>query len=140
MRNFPAKVPVLPDFFHVKTDYEPPPVTAATPLEALAINFMNWYNITFIGATRFGAALGIISGALWSCSLIRSYPRIARLSAGLVGGALVGSRLAQILGPFPRTFIVVTICGAAIGALTLALTPNKDRIPPLPEDLPGVSS
>ena len=136
MRNFPSRVPVLPDFFHVRTNYEPPPVTATTPLEALAINFMNWYNITFIGATRFGAALGVISGALWSCSLLKSYPRVARFTAGLLAGALIGSRLAQILGPFPRTFIAVTICGAALGALTVTITPSKDHIPPLPEEVP----
>jgi len=132
MRNFPSRVPVLPDFFHTKTDYQAPPVTAATPLEAMAIDFMNWYNITFIGATRFGSALGIIAGAIWSCSLVRVYPRAARLCAGLVAGAFIGSRLAQILGPFPRTFIVATICGATLGALSMALPPS--RIPPLPED------
>ncbi len=139
MRNYPASVHVVPDFFHTRTDYEPPPVTASTPLEALAMNIMNWYNMTFLGATRFGSGLGTIAGAFWSLSMVRSYPRLARLLAGLVGGAVIGSRLAQILGPFPKTFILATICGAALGALTMALTPDKDRIPPLPEDDPEVS-
>lgn len=137
MRNYPASVQVVPDFFHVRTDYEPPPVIASSALDEFALKIMNWYNMTFLGATRFGSGLGAIAGGLWSLSMVRSFPKPARLAAGLVGGALIGSRLAQILGPFPKTFIASIICGGIAGATIMALMPAQDRIPPLPDDEPA---
>lgn len=139
MRHFPAPVPVLPDFFHSRTRYEPPPSGAVTPLEALATSIINWYNLTFIGATRFGSGLGIIAGGIWSLTLVKGFPRVARVLAGLIGGALIGGRLALMLGSFPRTFLGSTICGALIGALIMMLVSDQKHIPELPDVGPRCS-
>jgi hypothetical protein len=136
MRYFPAPVPVLPDFLHTKSRYVPPAASASAPLESLAVAVMNWYNLTFIGATRFGSGLGMLAGAIWALAVVGStrarYPAAARAVAGLLGGAFIGGRLALMLGSFPRTLLWGTICGALIGAAMLAAG-ARESIPELPE-------
>lgn len=136
MRCFPAPVPVLPDFLQTTSRYVPPAASAAGPLEGLAVAVMNWYNLTFIGATRFGSGLGGLAGAILALALVGSararYPAVARVVAGLLGGAFIGGRLALMLGSFPRTFLWGTICGAVTGAAMLAAS-ARESIPELPE-------
>ena len=76
---------------------------------------LKWYNLTFIGAARYGSGLGIFIGAYLALASLRSRVLPAKVVAASVAGAFVGARLFLMVTSEPKMFLA----GAFVGSVLL---------------------
>lgn len=93
---------------------------------------INWYNVTFVGGTRFGSGLGWMIGAFIAMGYFKERSLTARTLAGVVAGAEIGLRFALNLGSGVPLFLVGLSLGAVIGGLYMGLATTPSNIDGLP--------
>lgn len=92
---------------------------------------LKWYNLTFIGAARYGSGLGIFIGAYLALASLRSRVLPAKVVAACLAGAFVGARLFLMVTSEPKMFLA----GACVGAVMLAsltIWQGGEQAPDLP--------
>lgn len=101
-------------------------------LFGFAEDFINWYNVTFRSAARFGSGLGIIGGAFFCLSAVKSYSPVPRFVVGLAAGALIGARAIMMVTSDVPFFFAGGVIGALVTGGYLALAGGALAVPPLP--------
>lgn len=110
--------------------------TGDTLLRSLA-DIIDWYNLNFRGATRFGSGLGLIAGAFMAMNLFSDKGIVSRTVAGALAGASIGARSVLMLGSGAPLFLLGFILGSIAGALYMMLCAGPPKFEALPlEKLP----
>lgn len=133
LRAYGSGISLFPYFDHSHFQAEPFRRQTAGSLLGVVEDVINWYNLNFRGATRFGSGLGLIFGAFVAMGLFNGKNLPSRLTAGAIGGAAIGARSVLMLGSGAPLFLVGLSLGALVGILYMGLCAGKAKIPPLPE-------
>ncbi len=94
-------------------------------------SMLKWYNLTFIGAARYGSGLGIFIGAYFALVSLSNRVLAARVAAALVAGSLVGARLFLMVTSEPKMFIAGACIGAGLFAGVTIWNSRQEHIPDL---------
>ncbi|MBX9878502.1 MAG: hypothetical protein K2Y22_08585 [Candidatus Obscuribacterales bacterium] len=94
-------------------------------------SMLKWYNLTFIGAARYGSGLGIFIGAYFALVSLSSRVLAARVAAAIVAGSLVGARLFLMVTSEPKMFIAGACIGAGLFAGVTIWHSRQEHIPDL---------
>jgi hypothetical protein len=129
MRNYGSGMPVIPQLTN-------------TPVQALAVassenhavidSFITWYNFTFLGAARFGNALGIVLGGICVLCTLRHYSLIEKYIATALIGLLIGGRVGLLISSSSHIFVGGSVIGVLVGALSTFILRQADYVPDLP--------
>lgn len=99
-------------------------------------NALKWYNLTFIGAARYGSGLGIFIGAYLALTSVSERSLPAKVVAALIAGAFVGARLFLMVTSEPKMFLAGAIFGSLLFVAYTIFDGRQEKLP----DLPTVSS
>lgn len=95
-------------------------------------SFLKWYNLTFIGAARYGSGIGIFIGAYFALSAVAEYKLSAKITASLIAGAFVGARLFLMVTSEPKMFLAGAILGALVFVAYRVFDSRQEKLPDLP--------
>ncbi len=95
-------------------------------------SMLKWYNLTFIGAARYGSGLGIFIGAYFALISVRDRVLPARIVAAVLAGAFVGARLFLMVTSEPKMFLAGVILGAILFAAWSIWNSRQENLPDLP--------
>jgi hypothetical protein len=98
-------------------------------------SMIKWYNLTFIGAARYGSGLGIFIGAYLALMSISNRALAARVVAAYIAGGLVGARLFLMVTSEPKMFIAGFLLGACLFAGIVVWSNRQEKLPDLPTAL-----
>jgi hypothetical protein len=136
MKSFDSSALILP-FSKLPGEYTSLDTTyGATPSFATSVqSFVQWHNLSFPGASRFGSGIAfiLVPPLLLVWAKERLSQRVLFLPA-LVGGAIVGSRSMLMLSSTPRFFIFGLVTGAVV-TIFFVCRRQRQELPPLPEDI-----
>jgi hypothetical protein len=125
MRNFGSGLPVIPQLSNQ--------ISATTDNHASIIDaVISWHNFTFLGAARFGSALGTFLGVFYALSTLEKFSPQAKFASALIAGLLIGGRLALLLSSQAHIFLFGSITGAIMALVISAILASKKPIEPLP--------
>ena len=96
-------------------------------------SIIDWYNMSFHGATRFGSGLGMIIGPLLSLCMIKNFGSPARAVAGAIAGGIIGSRSILMITSGVSPFLTGLMLGSIIGTLWQIHRNSHKQVPKLPE-------
>jgi hypothetical protein len=132
LRAYGSGISPFPYFDHSVVQAEPFRRQAAGTLLGGIEDLINWYNLNFRGATRFGSGIGLIAGAFIALGLFKGKSTILRLCAGVLAGSLIGARSVLMLGSGAPLFLVGLLTGAVLGAGYMTLCAGPAKIGSLP--------
>lgn len=98
-------------------------------------SMLKWYNLTFIGAARYGSGLGIFIGAYLALVSISNRVLVARVVSAFIAGGFVGARLFLMVTSEPKMFIAGFLLGAFVFVAVCVWDNRKDKLPDLPMTL-----
>ncbi len=132
MRNFGTGLAPLPFLDHGCLQTDTFRRFPAGSFCGVTEDLINWYNVTFCNALRFGSGLGIIGGAFFALSFVRHLGLTARIIAGFMAGALIGARsIMMVTSDVPFFFAGLCLGGVFVGVY-MSLSGDTPRVPPLP--------
>lgn len=129
MRNYGSGQAVLPQL----TPTQLRDVLGESPSPAWTAGaFIDWYNTTFVGAARFGTALGIVMGGFYALGSMTENRFVPKILAAIVVGALIGGRLALLISSSAHLFVWGMILGAIFLAGAVGFLATRPQLPDLP--------
>ena len=134
MRNFGDGLPLLPQLSEMQLASKP--MTSANPFMSLVESFINWYNVTFLGAARFGLALGLVMGGFYALGTLKQHGHAAKIASALIIGALIGGRLALLITSNATVFLFGVLAGSLFFGLAMGVIVSAPQLPALPPAQP----
>jgi hypothetical protein len=132
LRNFGSGLNPFPYFDKAQIQAQPYRIHPAGSLLGSIDDLINWYNVVFRGATRFGSGLGLIAGAFMAMGCASSKAAVCRITTGLLAGGLIGSRSVLMLGSGAPLFLIGLVLGAVLTALYMWICAGPQKIRELP--------
>lgn len=134
LRNFGSGLNPFPYFDKAQIQAQPYRIHPVGTLLGTIDDLINWYNVVFRGATRFGSGIGWIAGAFAAMSPASGKPLACRLTTGLLAGALIGSRSVMMLGSGAPLFLIGLSLGAILAALYMVNCAGPEKFQSLPDE------
>jgi hypothetical protein len=134
MRNFGGGLPLLPQLSEMQLASKP--TASANSFMSLVESFINWYNVTFLGAARFGLALGLVMGGFYALGTLKQHGRAAKIASSVSIGALVGGRVALLITSNATVFLFGVMVGSLLFGLSMGVICSARQLPPLPPAQP----
>lgn len=139
LRNYGTGASALPYFDHLLFQLETFKMHAAGTIIGCIKEGINFYNLTFCGATRFGSGIGFVAGAFIVMGMFKKERLALRITAGAIAGAMIGARSALMFGSGTLVFLVGMSAGFIAGATFMAVDGHLGKALPLPvKRLPSV--
>jgi hypothetical protein len=129
MHNFGTGIPLIPELDRSQFRSSQ---SSASGLIGWLGGLIDLYNYSFLGAARFGSALGLFMGGFYSLALIKGRRLSARVSAGIVVGALMGARLALMITSNATFCLFGIIAGSFVVAVSIFAGEKGNKLPTLP--------
>jgi hypothetical protein len=126
MRNFGDGLPLIPQLSEMQL------AGKSTVSSSLIESFINWYNTTFLGAARFGSALGQVMGGFYALGTIKQRGLATHAVCGAIIGALIGGRFALLITSNASLFVFGILAGSLIIGTAAAMIESAPRVPSLP--------
>lgn len=134
MRNFGDGLPLIPQLSDLQLAAKP--TVSANWFLSLVESFINWYNTTFLGAARFGSALGLVMGGFYALAVVKQHGLQAKVICGAIIGALIGGRLALLITSNASLFVFGLLSGSLIIAISAGFIASAPPVPSLPPAQP----
>jgi hypothetical protein len=134
MRNFGEGLPLIPQLSEMQLASKL--TTCTNPFMSLVESFINWYNVTFLGAARFGSALGLVMGGFYALGTLRQHVPAAKIASAVSIGALIGGRLALLITSNATVFLFGVMADALLFGTAVGVIASAPQLPPLPPAQP----
>lgn len=132
MRSYGSGLPLFPQLL------KPPDNLAGAAGARSCFGFdvarlIDWFNCTFLGAARFGTALGLVWGGIYVLCTLGRCSRLEKYAAATVIGAMIGGRCGLLLSSSAHIFLGSLVLGATLGCLSIAASGSSLSRQPLVE-------